>query len=107
MDGDITISDMSFKVTAYQPVVPCNPATDFCGLSALVLITGHTSANASFERVAFDGAAGPDWGFGLTTSMLVCCFKEWTGPISLSAVTSRCRAAGAGTAPRTCAPTGR
>ena len=63
--GDITISDMSFKVTAYQPVVPCNPATDFCGLSALVLITGHTSANASFERVAFEGAPGPDWGFGI------------------------------------------
>ena len=64
IDGDITISDMSFKVTAYQPVVPCDPNSDFCGLLALVLVTGHTSANASFQRVAFEGGPGPDWGFG-------------------------------------------
>lgn len=63
-DGDVTISDMSFKVTAYQPVVPCNTATDFCGVYSLVLVTGYTSANASFRRVAFDGGPGPDWGFG-------------------------------------------
>jgi hypothetical protein len=61
-DGDIAVSDMSFKVTAYQPVVPCDSTTDFCGVYQLVLVTGYTAANASFQRVAFEGAPGNGWG---------------------------------------------
>ena len=62
-DGDITVSDMSFQVTAYQPVDPCDPVASggFCGVYSLVLVTGYNSTNASFQRVAFDGGPGPEW----------------------------------------------
>ena len=60
IDGDIAISDMTLKVTAYEPVVPCMPW--ICGMYSLVLITGNTSANASFQRVAFEGGPGDGWG---------------------------------------------
>jgi len=64
IDSDIAISDMSLKVTAYQPVVPCDPSDgNFCGLRALVGVYG-TTASASIRRVSFEGGPGPDWGFG-------------------------------------------
>jgi parallel beta-helix repeat protein len=63
-ESAIAISDLTLRVTAYQPVTDCSIAIDgFCGLFALVGDYG-SNASASLQRVALEGGPGADWGFG-------------------------------------------
>jgi hypothetical protein len=64
MAGDITVSDMTFKVTEHDPVVPWCYEWSGCGQTHLYAILGvtGTSANLLVERVGFEGGPGPlEW----------------------------------------------
>jgi parallel beta-helix repeat protein len=61
MAGDITVSDMTFKVSDPKPVNPWCFDVD-CGQTALwglLGVIGNTSANLLVERVGFEGGTGP------------------------------------------------
>jgi hypothetical protein len=61
MAGDITVSDMAFKVTDHDPVTSWCYSGLGCGQTWLYGILGviGTSANLLVERVGFEGAPGP------------------------------------------------
>ena len=61
MAGDITVSNMTFRVSDYDPVMPWCFDVD-CSQTALwgfLGVIGDTSANLSIERVGFEGGPGP------------------------------------------------
>jgi parallel beta-helix repeat protein len=63
-ESKVAISDLTLRVTAYQPVTDCTiEVYGFCGVYSLVNPTG-SNTSASLQSVALEGGPGADWGFG-------------------------------------------
>lgn len=58
VDSDIAVSDLTLRVTAYEPVSPWFYGQMVRNMEALLAITGTSSSAVSVERVAFRGAPG-------------------------------------------------
>ncbi len=67
VESDVTVSDLTLRVTAYEPVSPWWSGTGVWvrHLLSILAIMGESSANGDVERVAFQGGSGTIPGAGV------------------------------------------
>ncbi len=63
VDGDVTVSDLTFRMTAFEPAQPWKLfGMEFAAMASSLVITGER-ADATVERITVEGADGPDGPF--------------------------------------------